>query len=427
MIGFVAGGGDVRSKGGRTLLLGWVLGLALMAAGCGAEPGGAGQINLYNAPQENLGAIVQRCNARAGGAYRIVLNTLPRDAAGQREQIVRRLAARDRGLDVIGMDVTWTPELAEAGWIRQWPAAYAAQVRQGTLARPLRTAMWDGRLYAAPYNTNVQLLWYRADLVSDPPRTWEGLQAAAARLAAAGKPHYVQVPAAQGEALVVWFNSLVATAGGGILNGAGTAVSLGPPAQAALTAMRTFARSRAADPSLSNTQEDQARLAMESGTAAMQVNWPFVYASMVQNKPDMLRYFRWAPYPGLGGRPGASPLGGANFGVSSYSRNPDAAFRAALCLRDAESQRTAAVKDGLPPTIEALYARPEMAKAYPMRAEILAALETAALRPQTPTYQNLSAVTAELLSPPRSIDPAATLRSLRRHLAEALQSRGVLP
>src|SRR5690242_8938430 len=90
---------------------------------CATGSSGPPVINLYNAPQQNLTAIVARCNQQAAGRYRIVLNTLPRDADGQREQLVRRLAAKDGGLDVLGLDVTWTAELAEAGWIREWTGA----------------------------------------------------------------------------------------------------------------------------------------------------------------------------------------------------------------------------------------------------------------------------------------------------------------
>ena len=39
----------------------------------------------------------------------------------------------------------------------------------GTLPGPLETATYRGRLWAAPFTTNTQLLWYRKDLVSTPP------------------------------------------------------------------------------------------------------------------------------------------------------------------------------------------------------------------------------------------------------------------
>ncbi|GAB2815128.1 ABC transporter substrate-binding protein [Actinocorallia aurea] len=383
-------------------------------------------VNLYNAPQENLAGIVERCEQQAGGAYRIALNTLPRGADDQREQLVRRLAAGDPGLDVLGLDVTWTAELAEAGWIREWKGAHAEAAVKGTLKQPLDTATWHGRLYAAPYTTNVQLLWYRSDLMPEPPGTWDGLMQESARLAREGKPHYGEVTGAQYEGLVVWFNSLVESAGGSILTPDGEHVALGPPAERALRVMRAYARSQAADPSLSNTKEDDARLAVEAGRAAYEVNWPFVYAAMASGRPDLVRHFKWAPYPGIDG-PGRAPLGGANFAVSRYSAHPEAAFAAALCLRDPESQRIAATKDGLPPTIESVYDAEGMAEAYPMRDAILRALRTAAPRPKTPTYQNVSTVTAVTLSPPAVIDPPRTLATLRELIGDALQSKGVLP
>lgn len=405
---------------------GIALAAAGMLAGCGSGTSGTPTVNLYNAPQEHMAQIVQRCNGIARGAYRIRLNTLPRGADDQREQLVRRLAAGDTGLDVLGLDVTWTAELAQAGWIRQWIGEDAEQARQGTLPAPIDTATWQGRLYAAPYNTNVQLLWYRSDLIPNPPATWTGLMAESARLAKEGKPFHGEVTGAQYEGLVVWFNSLVASAGGSILTPGGEHVVLGAPALAALTQMREFARSKAADPSLANTKEDDARLAVEAGRAAYEVNWPFVYASMVANRPRLAKNLRWAPYPGITGT-GRSPLGGSNFAVSRYSRHADAAFQAALCLRDPESQRVAAVQDGLPPTIGTVYDAPGMAEAYPMRQTIKDALRAAAPRPKTPTYQNVSTVTAVTLSPPRSIDPPRTLSTLHSLIGDALESQGVLP
>ena len=75
----------------------------------------------------------------------------------------------------MGMDVIWTAEFAEAKWIKAWPERFARQLRAGTLKGPLATATYKGRVYAAPANTNTQLLWYRKDLVKNPADTWEGL------------------------------------------------------------------------------------------------------------------------------------------------------------------------------------------------------------------------------------------------------------
>lgn len=399
--------------------------VAALLGGCGTDASSR-VVNLYNAPQQNLSKIVDRCNRLADGDYRIVLNTLPRDADGQREQLVRRLAAEDSGMDVLGIDITWTAELASAEWILPWPDDKAAAASAGVLDAPLKTAMFDGRMFAAPSNSNVQLLWYRADLMPEPAQTWDQLIRTAEKLKAEGEPHYLEVTGAQYEGLVVWFNSMVAAAGGSILNADGDEVELGDPAVEALETMRTFADSAAADPSLSNTREDAARLAVESGSGFAELNWPFVYAAMQASGKDFADDFKWAPYPGIDG-PGNAPLGGSNFAISTYTRNREAAFDAALCLRDKESQRMSAVLDGLPPTIESVYDAEGMAEAYPMRDEIRAALKTAVPRPVTPVYQNVSTVTSKFLSPPESIRPVATERELREQLADALDSEGVLP
>ena len=40
-----------------------------------------------------------------------------------RELLVRRLAAGDKNIDLINMDTIWTPEFAEAGWLRELKGA----------------------------------------------------------------------------------------------------------------------------------------------------------------------------------------------------------------------------------------------------------------------------------------------------------------
>ena len=70
---------------------------------------------------------------------------------------------------------------------------------------------------------------------------------------------------------------------------------------------------------------------------------------------------------------------------------------------------------------------PTMDQAYPMKDTILQELSDAQARPLTPAYQNASTVISNILSPPSSIDPPATADRLRRELADALQSKGVLP
>ncbi|MGZ8749769.1 MAG: extracellular solute-binding protein, partial [Pseudonocardia sp.] len=142
--------------------------LVTSLAACSSGPEGI-VVNLYGgASGLGFDKIIANCNEQAAGRYTIVGNLLPSDADGQRDQFVRRLAAQDAGMDLLGMDVTWTAEFAEAGWIRELNPEQAAAATKDTLQPPIDTATWKDKLYGIPRTTNVQLLWYRKSLVPNP-------------------------------------------------------------------------------------------------------------------------------------------------------------------------------------------------------------------------------------------------------------------
>src|SRR5690606_10292499 len=248
--------------------------MALPLTACGGD-GGPPVITLYYAPEENLPQVVQECTEAAEGRYRIDYQVLPRGADDQRVQMVRRLAAEDPDMDILGLDVTWTQEFASAEWIREWTGENRAEAEEGTLPAPLESAQYEGRLYAAPKNTNVQLLWYRTDLMDEPPATWDEMIEMAEELRAAGEPYQVITMGAQYEGLVVLYNTLVASAGGEIINPEGTEAVIDEGAVRALELLQRFATAGITSPSFENAIEDDARLEFQSGDAAFQLNWPF--------------------------------------------------------------------------------------------------------------------------------------------------------
>ena len=328
----------------------------------------------------------------------------------------------------MGLDVTWESEFAQAGWAEPWTGANKAQAENGTLKPALDTAIWKGKLYAVPDNSNTQLLWYRSDLVKKPPTTWAEMISDAEQLAKEGKPHYIEIQGAQYEGATVWFNTMVASAGGTILNPDATKVTLGAPAVKALSIMKQLATSSAADPSLDVQMENQNRLAMEAGTAAFQLNYPFVYPAMKLDNPKLFKSFKWALYPEvIPGQPAKVTIGGIDLAVSSYSQHKALAFQAALCLRDSQNQLIGATVGGTPPTITSLYNNPKLFPDYPFHADILKALQNASVRPKSPVYQVVSIDISHLVAPANGINPAATEQSMVGQLGEALQSKGLVP
>jgi multiple sugar transport system substrate-binding protein len=466
-------GGRARSATAAALV---ALTASSAVAACGSGVDGQ-VVSLYTAAGDaaTFTAVADRCNSELGGRYRIQQFSLPKGADDQRLQLARRVTGNDRTLDIMALDVVWTAEFAEAGWALPLsidPAGMAeADAADDTLPGPLETAKWQGKLYAAPITTNTQLLWYRPDLVAPPPPTWDQMLTDADRLHAEGKPSWIAVQAKQYEGLVVWFNTLLESAGGRVLSEDGKTVTLvdTPEHRAAtvraLQIIKSVATAPGADPSVTQTDEGTARLALEAGNAALEVNWPFVFSSMLENatkggvpflpladKPEMAgsindagsfaptdeqfalaleaskQVFAFAPYPGvIPGQPARVTLGGLNFAVASTTRHPAEAFEAIRCIRSESNQRYTSIDGGLPAVRASLYADPDFQKKYPQYAIIRDQLITAAVRPATPNYQAMSTRISATLAPITSIDPEETADELADQVQKAIDGKGLIP
>ncbi|WP_295412897.1 ABC transporter substrate-binding protein [uncultured Thiodictyon sp.] len=405
-----------------------VLCLSLLLAACGpSETAGPPTLRWYvfKEPSGAFAQAAQRCSAASQGRYTIALSDLPADADQQREQLVRRLAAGDTDLDLIGMDVIWTAEFAEAGWILAWPPALAGQVVDGRIKGPVASATYRGQLWAAPFTTNIQLLWYRTDRVGDPPATWDTLIQRAEGIGDGGR---IEIQGERYEGLTVFFVSLLASAGGSVLDASGRAPSLAPePTRQALALMKRLANSPAADPALDTSREDHTRLAFERGHSAFMVNYSYVWPSARANAPAVAEHMGWARWPRVDPqRPSRVAIGGLNLGVAAHSRHPQLAFAAATCLVSVENQRLAARLGGLPPTTAALYDDPELRRTFPFAEVLRATLEDAVQRPQSPVYSDISLAIGRTLHPLRDIDPERDVERLRRAVGRALRSEGLL-
>jgi multiple sugar transport system substrate-binding protein len=449
---------------------------ASVMSACGSGSDG-NVINLYTSANElaTFTALAKRCEAQLGGGFTIRQISLPKSADEQRLQLARRLTGNDETLDMMAMDVVWTPEFAEAGWLvplSDDPAGLAeADATTDTLPGPLETAKWEDKLYAAPVTTNTQLLWYRADLIPEPPTTWDGMVAEATRLHAAGQPSWIAVQAKQYEGLVVWFNTLLESAGGRVLSDDGKTVTLTdtPEHRAAtvkaLQVIKSVATAPGADPSITQTDESTARLALEQGKAALEVNWPFVLPSMLENavkggvsflplneRPDLTsaindvgtfspndeqfraaydasrEVFGFAPYPEVNaGQPAKVTLGGLNLAVAKTSQHKAEAFEVIRCLRSPENQRYTSVEGGLPAVRASLYDDPAFQARYPQYEIIRRQLTDAAVRPASPQYQAVSTRISVTLSPITEIDPERTAHELAEQVQKAIDAKGLIP
>ncbi|HEV7769582.1 MAG TPA: ABC transporter substrate-binding protein [Solirubrobacterales bacterium] len=404
--------------------------LALSACGSSSADSGPRQLTYFVAiqPGGTIEDASARCSKESNGRYEITPEFLPTDASQQREQLVRRLGAEDPSIDIIGMDVIWTGEFANAGWVEEWTGPLKKQVTEKVFPNVIETASFEGKLYAAPFNTNTQLLWYRKDLVKEPPKTWDEMIDQAENLKEAGS---IQVQANRYEGFMVWANALIESAGTEILSGPEEVDLEQGPTEEALAVMGRLARGSAAPPSLSTSDEDSARLGFEAGESAFMTNYTFAYASAQAEAPEIGKEMGFARFPEVvAGTPSKPPLGGFNLAVSSFSDNKDIAFDAASCLAGKASQLTAVELDGLPPSRSDLYTDKAVTKAYPGFADLVKeSIEGAGPRPTTPAYQDVSLAVQRSLHPPDKIDPEdtePTYDELKSNLEDAVKREGLL-
>jgi multiple sugar transport system substrate-binding protein len=415
LLGAACTGGDT---GAATPVLGWYV-----------NPDNGGQAELAAA-----------CSAASGGRYRISVSTLPNDASGQREQLVRRLAAKDRSIALMSLDPPFVAEFAEAGFLRAFSADEAAGLTAGVLSGPVEGATWDGHLVAAPFWANSQLLWYRKSAAARAgigpmagPLSWDQIITGAERVGTT-----VGVQGNRYEGYTVVISALVASAGGQVLErpeaGRDARPSLDTPAgRRAAEVISRLGRSKAADPGLATADEEATRAAFQGPRGGFMVNWAYVYGAASEAvesgalSRDVLDDIGWARWPrAVPDRPSRPPLGGIDLGVSAFTRYPGQAVDAVRCLTTVESQRRYMLKSKNPAARADVYDDPEVRKAFPMADLIRESIGDAAPRSKTPYYTDVSAAVARTFHPPASVDPTRTPRAADKLVVGVLHDRVLL-
>jgi multiple sugar transport system substrate-binding protein len=413
------------------------LGVALAGFGvaaCGDSGSGGARTTLtwfiFNEPSGAPQQIAARCSKESGGAYKIKFEYLPAQADQQREQLVRRLGAKDSSLDLLGMDVVWTGEFANAGWLKPVPPKTAAAVSDKVFDSVLQTARFKNRLYVVPIWSNTQFLWYRKDRSPTAPKTWDEMIDAAEKLGP--DKGRIQVQANRYEGLVVLVNQLIESAGTHVLAGPEQVELAEAPTERALAVLGRLSHSPVAASNLTTSTEDTARLDFEKGNSTFMINYSFVYPSAKSNAPDIFKQMRAAKFPQVDpSKPSKPPIGGINIGVSAYSKHPTEAFAAAQCLVKPENQLKVAELGGLPPVRSDLYDQPEIQKAFPGFAQVVKeSIESAAPRPsESPAYQDLSLAIQRAVHPTTGIDPSnpkPAYDKLKDYVEKAIKREGLL-
>jgi trehalose/maltose transport system substrate-binding protein len=415
--------------------------IALLVAACGRSGGPLVLTWYVNPDNGGQGRLAEKCTKEANGAYRIDLQVLPSAADAQREQLVRRLAGRDRSIDLMSLDPPFVAEFANAGFLHEITRDEdVAALTDDVLEAPRQAAYWNDKLVAVPLWANTQLLWFRKSVAAaagvDPTRdefTWQDAIAAAERQ---GK--IVAVQGDRYEGYVVWINALVVSSGGRILADPAAGAEA-TPAIASTAGDRAaeivggLARSPAASPDVATAREEEARATFQGERGGFMVNWPYVWnaardavraGTLAQAVVDDIG---WARYPRADpARPSRPPLGGIDIAIGAFTQHPEEALRATRCITSLESQVQLMLDTGVPAARATAYDRPAVREQLPMAAVIRDSIAEAGPRPLTPYWVDVSAAVQRAWHPPASVREPETPRASARLIADVLQGKVLL-
>jgi multiple sugar transport system substrate-binding protein len=366
------GNGDGEGEGGGEMV--WAIG------GAEAQPGAVHQKVAQMWSDENPDNPIR-------------IEILPDDADQQREQQALELQAEGSNFDVLAVDVIWTGEYATNEWLESLEDV-RAEIEDVTIPAVFESALWEGELWAAPYNTAAGLLFYRTDLVDEPPTTWEEMCEMATEI---GEQEGIGGYTAQGaryEGFVVNWLELYWGRGGELYNEDESEVAFDvDTATQATESLANAEQDGCLAPGFNTAREDEARNVFQSGDAVFMRNWPSFYSVVKDGGTDVAENFDIAPLPD----DMTSSSGGFNLAVSAFSDSKEAAKEFVVwASTNEEVQTMLATGASLPPTMESVYAELSDDPVMALLAEVLP--ETKG-RPPSPQWNEISVEMQRALFP----------------------------
>jgi multiple sugar transport system substrate-binding protein len=373
----------------RTALAVLTVGLAVAGAvGCTAAPGtapwprppaGMPTITILSGTDTSISAGNEPVKKGEPGMYqelvdwwnryeaplrhvRVRLDVIPGGATLEHSEMLAAAETGSTSYDVFNLDSEWVPEFAAGGYIRSLQGRLPVS---GFLAKPLASGEDpSGRLYAAPFTTDVGLLYYRDDLVTAAEaaslHTFTQVMHLAQRTIrqqhTAGPTEEYAGQFAEYEGLTVnvlemirgySYNQPAFAADGTIKNPSAVSATLEE-------LVDMFSGSQLPGAELSY-QEAQAFSAFATGQALFMRNWPIYYEELkADDEPGRADYVahHFAVVP----LPFPSVLGGQDLAISAHSRDPSQALEVVEFLTSAAAERCLFAVGGFPATRKTAYA-----------------------------------------------------------------------
>lgn len=322
---------------------------------------------------------------------------MPSDTGQSHDQYVTMFSAQSSEIDVFDLDVIWPAEFAQAGYLL--PLDRLIEQDGIDTGHYIKGAMdagnFGGQQWTMPKFVDAGLLFYRTDLIKEPPKTWDDLikQAKATKGTGGTKFGYL-MQAKQYEGLVCNFVEFSAAYGGKILDEQGNVAVNNPGTIKGLKKMMEIVQSDFVPKNITTFTETESHTAFLEGQSPFIRNWPYQFAlAEDKSQSKIAGKVAIAPLP-AGDAGSAAALGGWMGGINKFSKHPKEAWEFLKFMTGPEGQKISAVEGGLAPTYLPVYNDADVQKASPVFAnkDFVNGVSAAVSRPTTPIYPKISEV-----------------------------------
>ncbi len=351
---------------------------------------------------------------------------------------ISSLLLGDSPYDLLLMDVTWTAKYARAGWLLPLDDWLGRDALEPLLEGARAGNRIDGQLWRLPLVADMGLLYYRSDLMEQPPRTPAELEATARRLQDTGQVRWGYVwQGRQYEGLSCVFAEMVEAFGGhwGSKAEGGAAADDGtlgldqPAANQAAGWLRHLVEVGISPAAVASFAEPEALQSFESGEAAFMRNWPYAWQELQRDGSAVAGKVGVTTMVADPAGRSAATQGSWGLAVLAGTPHPAEAVAVLQALTGEASQRQLVERFGYTPTLRSLFDDPALVAQRPLLPMLRTALAEAVLRPITPAYAQLSDILQRQLSAVIAGDSpaAAAMPRAGQASAQLLVAQGVTP
>lgn len=351
---------------------------------------------------------------------KVTLVELPESSDDQRTAMVQDLQTGSGKYDLLATDVNWTAEFAARKWIE--PLDSYNIDTSSIIKSTLETGTYQDKLYAFPYTTNAEMLFYRTDLVKTPPTTWDELIDSCKD--SGGDTGCYAGQFARYEGLTVNFLEILNTEGGELVDSDGKVTVNTPEAKKALNFLSQAFKDGTIPQEAITYKEEESRRAFQQGHLVYLNNWPYVWAlaqkdgsdSVVQNKVGV------TTLPSFGSGTGASTLGGYNLAINAASKNKQTAVNFIKYAIKPSNQKEGLLTASNAPVVSSVYEDKDINEQLPYIKTLKAAIESAKARPALVRYPEVSQAIQDAVYPvlQGKSDVDTTLSSLQTKLESVI-------